>query len=332
MTKGLLLINLGTPKNATVSAVRAYLAEFLSDRRVIDLPAPLRYSLLYTLILPFRPFKTAKAYQAIWTEQGSPLLAISKSLAEKTQSLLGDSWRVVLGMRYGQPSIEDALEQLKDCDSLIVFPLFPQYASASSGSAIEKTLQILNQKDVFPSLRVIRDYYEHPGFIEAQAHLLKPYISSHEHLLFSFHGLPERHLQKEGCTQICTNRCPSPTSKRESCYRAQCYATAQALANYLELPSDYWSVAFQSRLGKTPWIQPYTDVSLTKLSNAGIKKLLVCCPSFTADCLETLEEIGIQAVEQWHQLQGEMLTLAPCVNDDEQWVKGVEKILRSSPL
>lgn len=329
MQKGLLLINLGTPENCDVSAVRTYLSEFLSDPRVIDLPAPLRYLLLYGVILPFRPKKTAKAYQSVWTKQGSPLLVFNQRLAEKLQVALGDSWSVALGMRYGQPSIENALAQLNHCDALTLLPLFPQYASASTGSAIEKALRIIANLRVSPSLTVIRDFYDNPGFIEAQAGLIKPFISDSEHLLFSFHGLPERHLQKEGCTNVCSEACPSPAAKRESCYRAQCYATAQELAKSLSLPHNYWSVAFQSRLGKTPWIQPYTDERLPHLASTGIKRLLICCPSFTTDCLETLEEIGMQAKEQWDDLQGERLTLVPCVNDDDAWVKGIQKIIHS---
>ena len=327
MKKGLLLINLGTPDNSDVRSVRRYLAEFLADPRVIDLPAVFRYTLLYGFILPFRPRQSAHAYQAIWSEQGSPLLYFSQNLARKVQQHLGNEWKVVLGMRYGNPSIKSALEHLKDCASLTVLPLFPQYSSAATGSAIEKTLRCLTTQQVFPSLTVIRDFYRHSGFIVPQAALIAPYLSTHDHVLFSFHGLPERHLHKEGCQPVCSTACPAPTSGHAACYRAQCYATARALAGHLKLENQYWSVGFQSRLGKTPWISPYTDERLNELAAQGVKRLLVCCPSFTADCLETLEEIGIRAKEQWMQCTGEALTLVPCLNDNETWIQGIKKII-----
>ncbi|MBA3537727.1 MAG: ferrochelatase [Tatlockia sp.] len=323
MKKGLLLINLGTPANPHKAAVRRYLAEFLSDKRVIDLPALLRYPLVYGTILPFRPKQTAEAYQAIWTKRGSPLLLHSRSLEKKLQARLGDHWQVSLGMRYGEPSLEDGLAQLKHCKDLTILPLYPQYSSAATGSSLERVLGLIATQNVHPSITLIRDFYQDSGFIAAQAALIQPQLAEHDYLLLSYHGLPERHLIKSGCPKICATDCASITETTQTCYRAQCYASSRAIANKLGLSEEQYGLSFQSRLGKTPWIKPYTDEVLPELINKGIKKLAVACPSFVADCLETLEEIGIRAKEQWHKLGGERLTLIPCVNDTDRWIDGI---------
>jgi len=327
MKQGLLLINLGTPDAPDVASVRRYLHEFLTDKRVIDLPAPLRYLLVYAFILPFRPRSSAHAYQEVWTDEGSPLMVHSLALLAKVQQRLAATHQVALGMRYGQPSIASALQQLSACDELTVLPLYPQYSSAATGSSIEKVLTLLAEKNTLPSLHIIRDFYQHPGFIAAQAALIKPYLADHDYLLFSYHGIPERHLERNGCKPVCAALCPPDQS---SCYRSQCQATTRALAGALSLDEDRYSSAFQSRLGKTPWIQPYTDVELPKLAQKGIRRLAIACPSFVADCLETLEEIGIRAKAQWLQLGGEELTLIPCVNDQDLWVDAVVDIARKA--
>ncbi|WP_058525728.1 ferrochelatase [Legionella erythra] len=326
MKQGLLLINLGTPDAPDTRSVRRYLREFLADRRVIDLPALIRYPLLYGLILPFRPRQSAQAYQAIWKEGGSPLLIHSRNLAAKLQSVLGDQCQVALGMRYGNPSIEEALQQLRHCTHITVLPLYPQYSSAATGSSIENVLTLLAKKPVQPSLTIIRDFYNHPRFLAAQAQRIKPYLDEHDYLLLSFHGVPERHLKASGCEAICSNNCPLPAAANQACYRAQCFATGQLLASRLGLPAGYYQIAFQSRLGKTPWIKPYTDEVLTELASQGIKRLAVACPSFVADCLETLEEIGLRAQLQWMKLGGEKLTVIPCLNDTPQWVESLVDI------
>lgn len=322
---GLLLINIGSPTAPNTSAVRRFLLEFLSDKRVIDLPAPLRYFLLYAFILPFRPRRSAQAYQAIWTSEGSPLIQHSQELRMKLHDRFGTRCKVVLGMRYGQPSISDALDQLQACEHITVLPLYPQYSSAATGSAIEKVLNELAPKAIFPSMTIIRDFYQNPAFIRAQAAQIKPYIANHDYVLFSYHGVPEHHLQKSGCKPVCVADCPQGSSINQSCYRAQCQQTSALLAKELGL-TDY-GTSFQSRLGKTPWIKPYTDTMLTDLAARGIKRLAVTCPSFVADCLETLEEIGIRAKEQWLQAGGEELTLIPCMNADERWVDAIITII-----
>jgi protoporphyrin/coproporphyrin ferrochelatase len=323
MKQGLLLINLGTPDQPDVAGVRRYLRQFLADPRVIDLPLPLRYILLYFFILPFRPKSTAKAYQEIWTPDGSPLLINSQQLVNKLQQRLDANWQVALGMRYGNPSISAALNALSNCEHITVLPLYPQYSSAATGSTLEEVLSLLAVRNNFPSLQVIRDFYKHPGFIAAQAELIKPFLMTHEYVLFSYHGIPERHIKKSGCEKVCQESCPPVTEINQACYRAQCFETTKELAKALNLPKEKYGLSFQSRLGKTPWIKPYTDMILPELAQQGIKRLAVACPSFVADCLETLEEIGIRAQQQWLKLGGEQLTLIPCVNDSPEFVNAV---------
>lgn len=323
MKKGLLLLNIGTPDSPNTSAVRRYLKAFLADKRVIDLPWVLRYILLYGVILPFRPRKSAHAYQAIWTSQGSPLLVYSEQLIEKLQKKLGDDYQVALGMRYGKPSIENALNTLKNCKNITILPLFPQYSSAATGSSIEEALRLIAKRELIPEVRVIRDFYQNPAFIQAQANLIKPYLPNHDYLLFSYHGIPERHLNKIGCNPVCRSACPPITDKNEACYRAQCYETSRLLAQSLALEVSTYSTSFQSRLGKTPWIQPFTDTVLNELAEKGIKNLLIACPAFVTDCLETLEEIGIRAKAQWQQAGGLTLTLVPCLNTSDDWVEAI---------
>ncbi len=328
MKKGLLLINLGTPNHPDVRSVRRYLREFLADKRVITLPAPLRYLLLYGVILPFRAKQTAHAYQQIWTANGSPLLLNSLALQEKIQTLVNDEYIVSLGMRYGEPSIETALTQLSSCSEITVLPLYPQYSSAATGSSIEKVLTLIAEKNTLPSLRVIRDFHNHPDFISAVTATIKPYLPTHDYILFSYHGLPEQHLIQGGCELRCQSACPPTLNNETSCYRAQCFQTTRSIANQLELNTEQFSTSFQSRLGKTPWIKPYTDEVLSNLANRGVKRLAIVCPSFVADCLETIEEIGIRANEQWLKLGGEQLTLVPCLNDSDLWVTAILKIIR----
>ncbi|STX28127.1 ferrochelatase [Legionella beliardensis] len=324
MKNGLLLINLGTPNSPNTTDVRRYLREFLADKRVINLSAPLRYLLLYLFILPFRPKQSAHAYQAIWTEEGSPLLINHQRLMAKLKTKLNYT-QVALAMQYGKPSINEALEELQQCTHLTILPLYPQYSSAATGAALEKTLKLLAKNPTHPSLQVISDFYCHPSFITAQAALIKPHINNHDYILFSYHGIPERHLTAIGCQSICKT-CPPAKLANPVCYKAQCQQTTQELVQALSLPADKFSMAFQSRLGKTPWIKPYTDYVLSELRSQGVKRLAVVCPSFVADCLETLEEIGIRAREQWLAAGGEVFTLIPCLNDSEQWAEAIMDI------
>lgn len=331
--KGVLLLNLGTPDHCDVPSVRKYLNEFLSDPRVVDIPAPARWLLLNAVILPTRPRKSAAAYEQIWTQHGSPLLYHSKNLATAVAQKLGDEYEVALGMRYGNPSIASALQTLAHCHTITILPLFPQYSAAATGSATAKALNLLTKQWNIPEIRTIRDFYDDPGFIHAYARLIQRHIYDQtiDLLLFSYHGLPERHINKSQCHAHCDRvySCPAIGPDNAFCYRAQCYATSHALANALSLKPEQYQVAFQSRLGRTPWIKPYTDSLLPKLRKNGIENIAIVCPSFVADCLETLEEIGIRAKKQWEDLGGKQLIAVPCLNAEPDWVDVVAGWVRS---
>ncbi|MCL9683298.1 ferrochelatase [Legionella maioricensis] len=328
MKRGLLLINLGTPNSTGLADVSCYLREFLTDKRVIDIPPLIRYLLVYALIVPLRAKKSAHAYKTIWTEQGSPLLFHSQNLANHLQKTIGAEYKIALGMRYGKPSITSAIHDLKDCESITVLPLYPQYSSAATGSSIEEVMRIITTQEVIPSLNIIRDFYHHPAYITSQAQIIKRHLHEHDHLLFSYHGIPERQIRKAGCKKVCTEKCPPISKNNQGCYKAQCHQTTQLLAKELRLSPNQYSTAFQSRLGKTPWIKPYTEEVLTELAAKGIKRLAISCPSFVADCLETLEEIGMRAREQWEKLGGEQFTMIPSLNDAPEWIKAIATIVK----
>ena len=327
--RGLLLVNLGTPDAPTPSAVRRYLREFLSDKRVIDINPVGRALLLNLIILPFRSSQSAKLYKNIWTEEGSPLLLHSQVLRDKVEAKLDKStWQVELAMRYGKPNIPDALDRLQaaGCDQIVVLALYPQAASSSSGSTIEKVYDEAKTRWNVPSFTVVPAFYDEPEFIAAFADKGRPLLQEKDpdHVVFSFHGLPERQIKKSDPSgSYCLSSescCDTITDANRGCYKAQCYATAKAIANELELADSMWTVCFQSRLGRTPWIAPYLDHVLPELAEAGAKKLLVYSPAFVADCLETIEEISLRANEQWTECGGEELTLVPSLNSDDRWV------------
>ncbi|MFT5685249.1 MAG: ferrochelatase [Myxococcota bacterium] len=323
---GVILLNLGTPQAPTTPAVRRYLREFLSDPRVIDIHPIARFFLVNGIIVPFRSPKSAAAYREVWTEEGSPLLVHSEALTSKVAARLGQSARVVLAMRYGEPSIPAAFEKLEGCARIVVLPLYPQYASSSTGTGLEAVFAAVSDRLVVPSLSVVPPFYSHPAFIRALATVSRPHIQPDDHVLFSYHGLPVHHMPCTPCDQ--TAPCPAPVGPRANCYRSQCYATTAALVEAMGL-SDNWSVSFQSRLGRRPWIQPYTDERLEQLPGEGVKNLAVMCPAFVADCLETLEEIGIRAREQFLAAGGERLTLVPCLNSHDVWVEAVAELIAS---
>lgn len=326
MKKGVVLINLGTPDDASVSGIRRYLHEFLLDPRVIDLHAVLRRILVYGLILPFRPFKTSKLYRKIWGPSGSPLRLHTDALVSGVKVALGDDFKVVMAMRYGNPSIASALKAMSDCSELIALPLFPQYSSAATGSAMAKFMVEAAKLWNVPKITVIDKFYNDPGFINPYVNLIRPYLSDENRfLLFSYHGLPERHLDRSHCSTKCNRQdiCPAASTNNYFCYRSQCYRTSELLAQGLSLSPERYMTSFQSRLGRIPWIQPYTDEVLSDLRAKGITDLAVACPAFVSDCLETLEEIGMQGRDQWKSLGGKSFTLVPCLNSNSDWVKGV---------
>ncbi len=330
--KGILLIQLGTPEAPTTSSVRRYLKQFLSDRRVITLPAVLRYALLYLVILPLRSKRSAKAYQAIWTKKGSPLRFLMEGLTRKLQTKLSKTHQVTYAMRYGTPDIQNALNTLKHCEEITVLPLYPQYASSTTGSSTVAVFDVLKQNPVLPSLHFIKPFYAHEAFIKAQSLQIKPYLEKNfDHILLSYHGLPLSHIQDTGCKTVCKGACTKPLEKTAHCYRAQCFETSRQLAKMLELKPKQYTTAFQSRLGRATWIGPYTDHMLKTLASQGVKNLLVACPAFVTDCLETLEEIGIQAKADWRALGGKRLTLIPCLNAEEHWVDALQAILHVHP-
>jgi len=335
---GALLVNLGTPDSTSVPDVRRYLREFLSDPLVIDIPAVLRWLLLHGIILRTRPAKSAEAYAKIWTAEGSPLLVHSRALSKAVTAELGPDWQVALGMRYGKPSISEALAQLAEAkiSRLVVLPLFPQYSKAATGSAIDAVRAQLQLSKASMPVVEIPDFYHDPGFIQAAASVSREPLRNFEpdFVLFSYHGLPERHVKAtDPSGQHCLvgdDCCAAIGDANRGCYRAQCFATTRALAQALELPPEKHSSSFQSRLGRTPWIQPFTDHVLVELAERGIHRLAVICPSFTADCLETLEEIGIRAAEQWRELGGAELQLIPAVNAEPSWARAAAEMIRSA--
>ena len=321
---GLLLINLGTPDAPTTPAVRRYLREFLSDPRVIDINPIGRALLLNLVILPFRPGRSAEAYRKVWdATTGSPLLMHSRALAAGVQAKLGADWQVELAMRYGNPSIASALENLRACTRIVVLPLFPQYAASSTATAVARVMELATQGwDVKP-IDVVPAFHAEPKFLDAFATVARPVLAEArpDHVLFSFHGLPERQIRKSGDDKCLTSPTCCDREPPAFCYRAQCFATARGLVERLAI-ADH-TVCFQSRLGRTPWITPHTDVVVEDIAKAGKKRLAVFCPAFVADCLETLEEIGIRLTDQWKAAGGEALTLVPSLNATSAWIDAV---------
>ncbi|CAN5629748.1 ferrochelatase [soil metagenome] len=354
MKPGLLLLNLGTPEAATPEAVGPYLNEFLMDPFVIDIPAPLRWILVKVLIVPRRKHKSAEAYKTIWTTRGSPLLFYLRDLTAAVAHEMGTAWKVEPAMRYGTPAIRPALEKMKSegVDTLVVLPLYPQYAESSSRSSLEKVTAELADMQWTPKTKMIRSFHDDPGQIDAWVELMKEQMSAapNAHVLFSYHGLPERHLKKSDPTgtycldggeptreqsearvyACCEKALKIKCAANETCYRAQSLETTQLIAEKLGLPRERWSLSFQSRLGRTPWIKPYTDEVIPKLVASGVKSLIVVNPSFVADCLETIEEIGDRAREMFLKAGGEEFMRIECLNARPSWAKAVAEIARSS--
>ena len=329
---GILLINLGTPDAPNRKDVNRYLLQFLTDGRVIDLPWVKRQLLVRGIIVPLRAKNSTKLYRQLWTEHGSPLKYYGERLADDLATML--KMPVALAMRYQNPSIEDAFESLmaSDVNEVIVFPLFPHYASASTGSAFEEVMRIIMRRQVIPSLAFIQDYFDHPAFIDVVVDHCRDFtLSDYHHIIFSYHGLPQRQLVKADdhhhCLQHadCCHRI-DPTNRH--CYSAQSHQTSRVLATRLGLSPDQYSTCFQSRLGKDPWTQPYTSTILQERAALGDKRILVISPSFVADCLETIVEVGVEYQEEFVALGGEKLDLVPSLNDDPKWTQAIISIIR----
>lgn len=328
---GVLLINLGTPKSSKTADVRRYLRQFLMDRRVIDIPFWNRFLLVNLIIAPFRSPKSAKEYQRLWTKEGSPLLIHSQNAAKKLQKELGDKYVVVLGMRYQSPSIELALQQIKNqsVEQIIVLPLFPQYASSSTGSAFEEVMRIAKQELLIPSFRFIDSYPSNQKMIDAFVEIANKHRKKQnfDHIIFSFHGLPERHLQKENKNCQMNTCCDSLHAGNRLCYRAQCFETARHLVRKLQIQEGDYTICFQSRLGKTVWIKPYTDEIIVQLAKEGKKKILAFSPAFAADCLETTIEISETYHELFKKNGGEHLQLVESLNEHPLWIEALKEMI-----
>lgn len=333
----LLLVNLGSPASTSVADVRRYLNQFLMDPYVIDLPWPVR-RLLVSLILIKRPEQSAHAYASIWWEDGSPLVVLSKRL----QQAMKAKWTagpVELAMRYGEPSIESQLKKLtaQGIKNITLAPLYPQFADSTTTTVFEEARRVIRELKLSVQLSVLQPFYDQPEYIDALVDSAKPYLQDDfDHLLLSFHGLPERHLHKRDPSGHCLKGadCCQTASPEvlATCYRAQCMRSAQAFAEKMGLRPEQWSVSFQSRLGRAKWIEPYTEARLEELAKQGVKRLLVMCPAFVADCIETLEEIGDRGLEQFQQAGGETLQLVPCLNDHPSWAEALKVLCERAPV
>lgn len=330
---GILLINLGTPDSPLAKDVRVYLTEFLTDGRVIDLPWLWRQFLVRGLIIPKRYKQSAASYQKIWTEAGSPLLYHSQQLKEKLQAALGEPYAVEIAMRYRHPSIKEAIRHLlsQPLSHLIILPLFPQYASATTGSVKQKTMEILKDFHVIPRVSFINNFFDHPSYIKAVASRSLDFdLNKYQHILFSYHGLPQRQIKKGSSPNHCLkskNCCEEIGSHNYHCYAAQCFATTKQIALQLNLKKESYSVCFQSRLGKEAWLQPYASETIHHLAMRGIKNILVFSPSFVCDCLETIYEINCEYALEFKKAGGQNLDLVPSLNSDPLWIKALVDII-----
>lgn len=334
--RAVLLTNLGSPASTQVSDVRRYLNQFLMDPHVVDLPWPAR-RLLVGLILLLRPKQSAAAYASIWWAEGSPLVVISRRVQQALQSRL--DMPVELAMRYGEPSIEQGLLALATREGVrevLFMPQYPQFADSTVTTSVREAERVIAEHKLKLKLTVVPAFHDKPGYIEALVASAEPHLQQgFDHLLFSYHGLPERHLRKADPTgSHCLNFpdcCDRPSPAHDTCYRAQCVSVTRAFTERLGLREDQWSLAFQSRLGRDKWIEPYTEARVDELARQGVKRLVVMCPAFVADCIETLEEIGDRAREQFIEAGGQELVLVPCLNDHPQWIETLAQWCRTEP-
>ncbi|MGA1225952.1 MAG: ferrochelatase [Tamlana sp.] len=331
MKKGILLVNLGSPDSPEPKDVKKYLGEFLMDERVIDVPLWARNLLVKGIILNTRPKASAKAYKKIWWDEGSPLIVLSERLQNKVQKQVQSP--VALAMRYGSMTIKKGLQELVDkgAEEVLLFPLYPQFAMATT-----ETITVLAEEirqEHFPKLKIesVPAFYNNPDYIEVLSNSIKKHLKgkNYEHLLFSYHGVPERHIRKSDITKshckIDGSCCSTPSKAHEFCYRHQCKEVTRLVGEKLQLEEGAYSTSFQSRLGFDPWLQPYTDRTIERLGKQGIKNMAIVTPAFVSDCLETLEEIAMEGEEIFHEVDGKEFTTVPCLNDDDEWVALISK-------
>ena len=334
---GVLLTNIGTPDEPTPEALARYLREFLMDEYVLDMPFIKRWLLVNGIIVPRRKHYSAEHYQKIQMEEGSPLLVYAKRFAAGLGNELSDDYSIEIGMRYGNPSIAAGLANLKEAgvDRIVGVPLYPQYTQSSFQTAVVETKKQAKKLDLIDKLTFVDPFYVDPGFIEASAQVLIEHLQpeSTDHVLFSYHGVPVRHIKQVDTAGYCQNNdacCAQIGSANQNCYRAQCHATSRAIAAALGLNATQFTTCFQSQFGKDEWIGPSFEDLLAELPKRGIKRVAVACPSFVADCLETLEEVGIRGREEFRRAGGEDLTLIPCVNSHPLWIKAAANVIRAT--
>ena len=327
-----LLINLGTPDSPSVKDVRKYLFEFLNDPRVIDINPIGRFFLVNFIIVPFRAPKSAKIYKELWTDNGSPIIIYGKSVKEKLQKELGNDFEVELAMRYQNPGLDEVCARMekRGYEKIIILPLFPQYASASTGSAIEKAMKLISKRWVIPEIKIISQFYDDENYLNCVIEQSKKFnLNDYDHVLFSYHGLPVRQVDKvysdgKPCSD---HKCEEEINEdNKYCYKAACYATTRLLTEKLNLPKERYTVCFQSRLDKD-WLEPFSDKVIIERAKKGAKKLLVFSPAFVADCLETTVEIGIEYQKLFKDNSGEKVQLVESLNDHPKWIDALKKMV-----
>jgi ferrochelatase len=332
----ILLMNLGSPQSPSTKDLKPYLTEFLMDERVIDMPVILRSVLVKGMIVPFRAAKSAAKYKSIWTKEGSPLVAHTKKLQQVIQARFAAP--VYYCMRYGQPATEDVLKNIHAenplLKELILFPLYPHYAMSSYETAVEQVKEFHQKGSYSSGLKVVPPFYDHPSYIDALAASMEKYIAaSYDHILFSYHGIPERHVLKTDCTKAhclqVSNCCELDSPAHAFCYRHQVITTTELAAKKLGLEKSKYSFSFQSRLGRDAWLKPFTVNQLKQFPKKGIKNLLIVCPAFISDCLETLEEIEKEGREEFLKAGGESFTMIPALNEIEAWIKCAEELIKN---
>lgn len=336
MKKGVLLVNLGTPDDSGRMAVYRYLKQFLLDKRVIDIPWIFRQLLVRGIIAPFRSGSSSKLYQRLWTENGSPLKYYGELVGAGVQEKLGEEYHVELAMRYQNPSIQSALDKLNksNVDEIIVFPMFPQYASASTGSVMEEVMDLLGKQLIIPNVKFINSYHDNDKLLEVFAKNSRKYdLEKYDHVIFSFHGIPHSQLRKSDTNNHCLKTadcCQTLTDKNQFCYSAQCFDTAKGIAAKMGITKEDYTVSFQSRLGPDKWTQPPTPDVIEELQENGAKNILIFSPAFVADCLETTIEIGYEFKEEFEERGGENLDLVESLNDDPMWIDAIVSMVKEA--